>query len=203
MEAKDLEDFMSMVSSIAGGMRALKPAADAISRGGIFSSARRRNLELLQEKIVSLENEAVSLEEQVNTLFPQLTQLIRSYSRLMADVRAARAVSEKAIELIRIIPNLIPSYAPIFTTQIQSDFTRIDSGTTQLPSVDNVEKGQIAEKLSVIRDRTRDLRQTDEDDIQRLRNIFDDISTYYSDVESILLSFLEKILDSLDPSKNQ
>lgn len=201
MNLKEVQDFMTLISTIAGNMKALNPAFEA-AKGMILSSTKKKNLLSLQEKIISLQDEIVKLEQKANTIFPQLSQLISLYSELIADIRAAKAVSDKAAELLAIVPELTVNnnYAQFFIRQIDSDFNRIDSKTTQLPSIDNLEKGKLDEKLRIIRDFCRDLKQCEQNNISGLKVLFNNISTYYSDLESIMGRFLKKILESLEPT---
>jgi hypothetical protein len=84
----------------------------------------------------------------------------------------------------------------------QNDYSRISSSISQLPSLDISEKGRLDAKLSMIRDLVRDMKNINQDDTPNIKRILDDISTQYSDVESILSELVERILKSLEPSRS-
>jgi Mg2+ and Co2+ transporter CorA len=140
----------------------------------------------------------VTLSDRLNATFPELSQLIRIYSRTISDVRIAGALADKAAELYGMVPELT-RYTVIFTNQIQEAHRRVSSGIEDLPTIDVKERGSLATKLDVIRDLIRDMKSSSPDDAQGIKRILDNISTQYSDTEAILSGLLNRILSNLDP----
>lgn len=195
----DINESLSLVNSVAQGIKDLRGAYDAIPLR-TFLPPTKNKLANLENQITSIQEKVNDLEENFNKGFPELARLIRSYSRLISDVRIAGALSDKAAEIYGLAPDLAPRFTTMFANDRQNDYSRISSSISQLPSLDVSQKGRLEAKLSMIRDLVRDMKNINQDDIRNIKRILDDISTQYSDVESILSELAERILNSLEPS---
>ncbi|MCC5663657.1 hypothetical protein LC653_06875 [Nostoc sp. CHAB 5784] len=181
---------LSLLASIIKTIGDIKYILDTVEKTNIFQR---------QPKLDELKREVTSLEKQVNSGFPTLVQLLRSYSLILSDVKVVIAISNKASELIATAPDKALQYTGIFINQIETNHGQINFGMSQLPALDVREGGELSGKLNSIRDFIRDIKR--ENNIQNIKRTFDNISTQYTDVQSILSRLVERILSSLE-SKN-
>ncbi|NEQ64475.1 MAG: hypothetical protein F6K21_03035 [Symploca sp. SIO2D2] len=195
-----IHEIILLISSISKGVIDLKKAYSAVPRP-IFLPPAKKKLTEVQNKINSIEEKISKLEGKIKISFPELARLVRSYAQLISDVRIAGALSDKAAELYGIAPDSASTFTTMFANDIQSEYSRISSSISQLPSLDVSEQGQLQAKLSIIRDLVRDMKNADQDDVKNIKRILDSISTQYSDIESILSELLERILVSLELSQ--
>ncbi|MEH2305004.1 hypothetical protein [Nostoc sp.] len=178
---------LSLLASIIKTIGDIKSILDAVGAANMLQ--RQNRLNELKDKITSL-------EQQVNTGFPTLTQLLRSYSSVLSDVKVVTAISNKASELIAIAPDKALLYKETFINQIEVNHAQINSGISQLPPLNVREAGELSGKLNSIRDVIRDIKR--ENDIQSIKRTFENLSTQYTDVQSILSRLVEIILSSLE-----
>lgn len=198
----EMNEIIALISLISKGAKEAKALYSNISLP-IFLPKARNSLNSLEEKINFIEGQVLILEEKCHLSFPKLSQLIRSYSDLIANVRIASALSDKAAEIYGIAPDEAPIFKTMFANDRQQDYSRVTSGMTNLPTMDVEEKGKIEAKLDNIRDNIRDLKNSNQNDIEAVKRIFDNISTQYSDIESILGGLLNKILMEMELSVSQ
>jgi hypothetical protein len=147
-----------------------------------------------QGKLISLQKSVNSLDDQIRVVFPKIAQLIRSYSATIAEVKVSKALSDKVAEILGIVPDSSSIYTPFFINQLESNHGRIETMISHLPPLDNLETGALNEKMNIIRDHILDLKKIDEKDSTTVKQLFDKISTYYTDIQRILSRLLEKIL---------
>ncbi|MDM9585159.1 hypothetical protein [Nostoc sp. GT001] len=178
---------LSLIASILRTIGDIKSILDTVEKTNIFQR---------QPKLDELKREITSLEQQVNTGFPTLVQLLRSYSSILSDVKVVTAISNKASELIAIAPDKALLYTGNFINQIEANHGQINLGISQLPPLNVREAGELSGRLNSIRDLIRDIKR--EDDIQSIKRTFENISTQYTDVQSILSRLVEIILSSLE-----
>ena len=178
---------LSLIASIIKTIGDIKSILDAVGAANMFQ--RQNKLNELRDKITSL-------ERQVNTGFPTLAQLLRSYSLILSDVKVVTAISNKASELIATAPDEALLYTGIFINQIEANHGQINFGISQLPPLNVREAGELSGRLNSIRDLIRDIKR--ENDIQSIKRTFDNISTQYTDVQSIISRLVEIIWSSLE-----
>ena len=128
----EINEIFSTINTINAGMRNLKQAYTAIPVRFLLPNAKQK-IVLLENEISSLEHELSNLQQKVARVFPQIAPLIRSYSRIISDVKVAKALSDKAAELIANVPQLSSRYTVIFANQAQTDYARIKAGINELP----------------------------------------------------------------------
>lgn len=162
----------------------------------------------LEEEISHLENTVNSLKQKVNTKFPELKQLIISYSEIRKDVAIAGAIANKAGEIVKIRPDIASIYIFSLTVPTRSEYTRIVANFETLPSIDTEVIGVIREKLAriglLIRDLERmNVNQQENQDINadKVADLFQEISESYASMETKLSELLNrKILIGFDPT---
>lgn len=201
MSFEEIGGFIPVVQSVCKSVNDLVPIISNISKNSGWLKGRSNSPKSLEEDVQRLTSNVKELEFYVNVNLPKLIQLIKDYARLLADVRIARSISDKAAELIGIMPELAPKYIPIFLSQIQNDISRVETGAHQLIQTDNTEFGKILQIIHVIRDLSRDLKNNSSNNALMLKNSLDNISTYYADIEPLLTKLLEKILTILESKK--
>jgi hypothetical protein len=148
-----------------------------------------------KDKLRELKNQVDFLEQKINNNFPKLSNLVRSYSAIISEVKVGRAISDKARQMIMDNPDLSPNYTAIFANKLEDDHGRVDYNITQIALPDIAEKGALSEKSRMIRDSINSLKIAKRDDINALQRIFNDIATHYADMEEILGRLLQKLLD--------
>jgi hypothetical protein len=149
-------------------------------------------------KLSEIQSKMTDLEKKITIGLPKIAQLIRSYSALLAEVKIAKALSDKAAELISLVPDFGSGYITVFSNDIESKHGSICRIVSQLPILNATEAGELDRELRIIRDIIRDLKGGSQGESKYIKKCFDDISTHYSDVEAVLSRLLEKILRSLD-----
>ena len=193
----ETNEIIPTICTVTKSIRELSPVIlNILNKSKAFRNNER---DIVLDKLENMKQKSEKLELIVNFKLPLLTQLIKDYSRLLADIRIARSMSDKASELINIVPDLGPNYVPIFINQIQNDSTRIETGIQQLPKSDTTEWGVLINNISVIRDLVRDLKKFQLNDAERFKDTFDNISTYLSDIEPNLTKLLERLLSAINP----
>ena len=193
----ELNDLLKLIATIAESVKGAKSICDTLPKP-IFLGGARKNISKLAENIQTVEGRMTELESKVSNGLPELSKLVRSYSKLVTDVKVAKVLSDKASEICELAPSVAPVLATVSTNDRESEYSEIASGTSRLPNLAPEEKGQLDAKLIVVRDLIRDLKKTKQDDDRNLKRIFDEISTQYSDIQSILSRLLEKILEKLE-----
>ncbi|NES83083.1 MAG: hypothetical protein F6K10_17680 [Moorea sp. SIO2B7] len=151
--------------------------------------------------MVQLQQQINELETIINIGFPKLAQLVRSYSNLLSEVRAAKVFSDKIEEVYSLAPD-ISQYNTIFVNSLQNDYTRISRSLEQFTTLDVAEKGSIDWILVEIRDQLNDLQRNMPTQQYQLKQILQKVSTQYSDMERILSKLLEKILKDFEQLPN-
>lgn len=194
----EIKEIFSIVESISKGIETCKSASNMIPKS-LFMPRAKKNIQELETELILIQGKIDTLEEKFNTGFPELSRLVRSYSRLISDVRIAGALSDKAAELYGIAPQVAPVFTSMFANDRQNDYARISSSISQIPELDVSEKGKLEERLVIIRDYIRDLKNSEQSDVKNIKRLLDSISTQYADIESILSKLLERILLSLEP----
>jgi len=201
MNFEEIGELIPVVNSVCKNVKDLVPIVDTISksRGWLKKKGNNKSLE---EDLLKTTASIKKLEHYISNNLPKLIQLIKDYSRLLADVRVARSISDKAAEIIGIMPELAPQYMPIFLSQIQSDISRVETGAYQLLPTDSNEFGKLIQNISVIRDLSRDLKkEVNSANPLFFKNLLDNISTYYADIEPLLSKLLDKILTLFDSAE--
>ncbi len=187
----EINEAISLVSSVAGGMKELKQACSLIPVG-IFQPTKKKLLEL-QEKITDLEG-------RISNGFPKLKQLIILYSDLKTNVGIARALSDKIAEIVILSPTVAPNYVVALIGPTQDDHNRITNKVNELPYLDQAEAGALIEKLNRISTHIRDIQiildkggfQEIELKVNEIAKVFRDIAREYVGIESKLSELLNK-----------
>ena len=73
---------------------------------------------------------------------------------------------------------------------------------TSFPNLDNQEMGSLTTRLDLISQQSIKLKETNPDESNIVKTIFDEISNHYTAIESVLSGLLEKILKSLEISQS-
>lgn len=180
---------IATISSIAATVKDMKGILDVFPVG-IVLPPNKAKLIKLKDNVRHLEIECT-----------KLSQLIRNYSSLLSEVRIAKALSDKAYELIMFVPDLGSGQLAIFSNDIETRHSVINRDINRLPIIDATETGVMERELTVIRDLIRDLKKDVQNNDGSVKRDFADISTHYADLEGILSRLLEKLLQSLDSSK--
>ncbi|MBP0002891.1 MAG: hypothetical protein J7642_04075 [Cyanobacteria bacterium SBC] len=191
-----MSEILPILISITQSINSIKSISGRIPRSILPGSGR--TYEDLENHITTLEGQVKNLKDKINTKFPELSRLIRSYSRTISDIRIAGALSDKIGELYGLSSEMI-KFTSMFTNNIQSDYSRVTSGVQNLPELSVEERGSLERIFVEIRDLIRDLRDSNQSDSESIRRNLERISTRYSDAEFLLSKLLNKILASLDP----
>lgn len=150
-----------------------------------------------RSKLDKIHSKLDSLEKKLTTNLPKMAELIRAYSSLLAEVKIAKALSDKTAELISFVQDFDIRLLTFFSNDIESKHGNICRMVMQLPIVDSNETGELNRELLIIRDYIRDLKKESQEDLKSVKKYFDNISTHYTDVEGILSRLLARILESL------
>jgi chromosome segregation ATPase len=194
----EINEILLVLNGITQSINGIKSIANRIPRSILPGS--KSTYKELENHISTLEGQVVNLKDKINTKFPELSQLVRIYSRTISDIRIAGALSDKIAELYGLSPEMT-KFTPMFTNNIQADYSRVTSGIQNLPELNVEEKGSLEKTLNVIRDLIRDLKNSNQNDPESIRKMLERISTEYSDAESVLSKLLNRMLTSLDPRR--
>jgi predicted PurR-regulated permease PerM len=192
----EINEILLVLNGITQSVNGIKSIVNKIPRSILPGS--KRTYQELETHISNLEGQVSNLKDKINTKFPELSQLIRIYSRTISDIRIAGALSDKIAELYGLSPEMI-TFTPMFANNIQSDYSRVNSGIQNLPELKVEERGNLERTLVEIRDLIRDLKNSDPNNPESIRRTLERISTEYSDAESVLSRLLNRMLTSLDP----
>ena len=187
----EMNETVSLVSSIAGGIKDVKDACSLIPIG-FFSFSANTN-----KKVKELQDKITLLEGLINDGFPKLKQLIILYSEIKTDVSIARALSDKQAEIIRLVPTVVHYSTVTQIGHFQTSLTQIMSKVNELPCLDKSEAGAIISKLQIISKYIRDIqnltsagKETVEANVKQIAKYFSDIAEEYGEVESQLSALL-------------
>ncbi len=207
-ELNDMKEFFSMIGGIGANVKNLKPVLDivkttsgVVSKGIVFSSAKKKEAIALQDNLVDLENKFTELqnkmdsfENKANNVLPKMAQLIRSYSEIVSLVNEAKAKADKTSEIVGFVPELAKIYALILKGT-EDEYNRIASNMEKLPPLDNAEMGIINTHLKMIRNLINDLKNYSQES-DRVLKINGEISYNYGEILRPLSRLLNKILDN-------
>jgi len=184
----EMNEALSLASSIAGGIKDIKQACSVIPVG-LFANKQKSELE----------NKISLLEERINNGFPKLKQLIILYSDLKTDVSIARALSDKIAEIINLSTSVAPVYISALIGTSQTELIRIINRVKELPCLDMAEAGALIEKLDRIDRYILDIKniiydgdRKVEKNVKIIAKCFSDIATEYGGVEAKLSELLNK-----------
>jgi predicted PurR-regulated permease PerM len=192
----EINEILLVLNGITQSVNGIKSIVNKIPRSILPGS--KRSYQELENHISTLEGQVSNLKDKINTKFPELSQLIRIYSRTISDIRIAGALSDKIAELYGLSPEMV-TFTSVFANNIQSDYSRVTSGIQNLPELNVEERGNLDRTLIEIRDLIRDLKNSDPNNPEIIRRTLERISTEYSDAESVLSKLLNRMLTSLDP----
>ena len=191
----------SVITSIAVAIKEIKDAYQAIPLGIILPPTKGKFSEL-QQKIIAAE---AKLDDAKNVI-PQLGKLIRAYSDLISDVKIAGASADKFSELIELEPTLLIKFKTFFVNKIRDEYSRVTQGIPELPKPKSTDAARKVGNLEIIsreiRDLNQQLRNGDQHDASKVKEITKEISSKYSDMASTLAELLKEILIGFDPSEN-
>lgn len=202
----EINEAISLAGSIVESVKKVKSVSEAIPRW-LF-------LPPFKAQITELKNQIAFLEKQVISGFPKLEALISSYSYLISEVKVAKALSDKAFEILgfaladdkrRLKPNINQAEKAVafqfMTTAAldrENEHSRITEAITKLTSIDKSEMGALEQIMKDISQNSVKLKglKSDDEGIVEARRLHGEISTKYSGMSSIISTLLAKILDS-------
>lgn len=201
MESKEI---LALVPTVVGSLKTIKETCDSLNVGFLPP-----NLQKLQ----NLKQQVKELEERVQLGFPKLASLTKVYAEVSADVRVAKAVSDKNHELLGFLEEVksVKDFLGRIPGEMENDCTRIEKRLEDLPMSMTVELGKIKIHLDNIRMEIIILKQSNlsanalkEEITQsqiRARDITGKIATYYSKLDAVLSGLLNRILENIGQAK--
>ena len=201
MESKEI---LALVPTVFGSLKTIKETCDSLNVGFLPP-----NLQKLQ----NLKQQVKELEERVQLGFPKLASLTKVYAEVSADVRVAKAVSDKNHELLGFLEEAksVKDFLGRIPGEMENDCTRIEKRLEDLPISMTVELGKIKIHLDNIRMEIIILKQSNlsvnalkEEITQsqiRARDITGKIATYYSKLDAVLSGLLNRILENIGQTK--
>ncbi|NEP18706.1 MAG: hypothetical protein F6J97_17705 [Leptolyngbya sp. SIO4C1] len=192
-----VSEIVELVGSLSSGLGEIRACCDRIP-SSFFLPAAKRNVEVINLRLETLNGQVASLRSEINTSFPEICELIYLYSDATSDISSALAITNKVAELFELAP-FDRGYMRIFISQIQQDYSRIRAKVNSLPNSDIAERGSLITVLNNSRDCIRDMHSSDVGNAEIQIRLLNSLSTQYSDALSILSDFLNRTLLRLNP----
>ncbi len=198
----EIRETLALVPTVVGSLKTIKETCDTLDVG--FLPHNRQKLKDLQQQVKEL-------EEKIQLGFPQLASLTRAYAEVSANVRVAKALSDKNHELLGFLQDtkFIHSLLVRMPGEMERNCTEIEKGIENLPEVNTIELGQAKRTLEMIRrdlDRLKQIcNKSSETEVNKskdeTRRLTGDIATQYSNLDAILSSLLNRILENIGQAK--
>lgn len=195
----EITEILSFMPELINGCKAISNKCSDINPG-LLPNNRKKVKDLLEH--ISI------LEENIKSGFPALISLIKVYSTVSADVKIAKALSDKNHELLGLITDekVVQVFLARFPSEMENDFNRVDKGMASLPDLDRSESGnstRIIHEIRVLLDRLKQINipanEKDKKIIrnsrEKVRHLIGDISTKYNDLDGMLTRLLNVILE--------
>lgn len=198
----EVTETLALVPKVVKSIQTIKETCDSLNAGFLPTNTKRKK---------ELQQHIQELEEKIQSGFPVLASLVSSYGTVAADVKVAKALSDKNHEIIGLVNN--PHFLTVFFVRIpgemERDCTNVEKGINNLPEINNVELGHAKRLLISIKqdlDRLKqsiptDLEGATEQEVKQSketpRRLIGDIASKYSDLDGILTSLLKRILEKM------
>jgi len=204
----EIKETLALVPTVVGSLKTIKETCDGLNAG--FLPQNRQKLKNLQQQIKEL-------EEIIQLGFPQLASLTKSYAEVSANVRVAQVLSDKNYELLGLTqdPKFVYALLIRIPGEMERDCTKVEKGIINLPETNTTELGRARGIITIIRrdlDRFKQFTRTDSSELEvsksldskskdEARRLTSDIAAQYSDLDSILSSLLNRILENISQAK--
>lgn len=199
----EIKETLALVPTVVGSLKTIKEICDNLNPGVLPKN--RRNLKNLKQQVKEL-------EERVQTGFPQLASLTKGYADVSASVRVAKALSDKNHELLGFLQDTKFVYSLLIRIpgEMESNCAEVEKRITNLPETNTIELGQAKRTIATIRrdlDRLKQFTRIDPSEVkvnqskEEARRLTGDIANQYSELDAILSSLLNRILENIGQAK--
>ena len=193
----EIKEALDLVPTVLNSIKTIKEACNTLD-AGIIPKNRKR--------LKDLEELVVHLESQVKSGFPELANLVTSYSDVAVDVTVAWILTDKNWELLGTAskPDQITMLLTRFSGDMERNYISVEKGISRLPQVDSNELGiamRILEEVRKYLDRLKQV-EFDESDSSifaaknKTRDLLKEIISQYSALDGILTKLIKRILQS-------
>ena len=199
----EIKETLALVPTVVGSLKTIKEICDNLNPGVLPKNRR---------KLKNLKQQVKELEERVQTGFPQLASLTKGYADVSASVRVAKALSDKNHELLGFLHDTKFVYSLLIRIpgEMESNCAEVEKRITNLPETNTIELGQAKRTIATIRrdlDRLKQFTRIDPSEVkvnqskEEARRLTGDIATQYSELDAILSSLLNRILENIGQAK--
>lgn len=199
----EIKETLALVPTVVGGIKTIKETCDSLNLG-LFSGS--------QQRLKSLQEQINQLEEKIQSGFPLLASLTSSYASVAADVKVAKALSDKNEEILRFLkdPTSINVLLIRIPGEMERDCTNIEKRLADLPEINTAEVGEAKRILLDIKrylDRLRQITYNNSSDTaindskEQAVKLLGDMTIQYNELDGILSSLLKRILENIGQAK--
>lgn len=199
----EIKETLALVPTVIGSLKTIKETCDSLNAG--FLPKNRQKLKDLQQQVKEL-------EERVQSGFPQLASLTKGYADVSASVRVAKALSDKNHELLGFLQDTKFAYSLLIRIpgEMENNCAEVEKRITNLPETNTTELGEANKTIATIRRDLDRLKQVtriglSEAEVSKskeeARRLTGDIASQYSELDAILSSLLNRILENIGQAK--